>query len=152
MNKIEFDIEINKFEQMLKELRTREDIRKSVSYDTIRCLLEIITRLKTQLARETFFTYVEQALDIKLSDNEKDYILGHNSIIRCSMVREDLIDCIKLAYNGEDVVFNFGSNSFRLIKVPIGHTYKYNGVSLPSNHLVETMNKLYGNNWRYAIK
>lgn len=151
MKKIEIDNEINNFEKVLKELMKKEDVRESVAYDTIRGLLEIIIRLKIQLKRETFFTFVEQRLDIKLNDDEKDYILGYKPIIVRSMIRKDLIDCIKLAYNGEDVIFNYDANSFRLIKVPRGHTYKYNEVSLPSNHLVETMDKLYDNKWRYAI-
>ena len=150
-SKEQFDREITSFKETLKELREKYDVMGTTAKNRISVIIWNLEELEKELKKDVFISYVEQALDIKLNEDEKCYILGYNHTIKCSMIREDLIDCIKLAYNGEDVIFNSGG-SFRLIKVPIGHTYKYKGVYLPSNHLVETMNKLYGNNWRYAIK
>ena len=150
-SKEQFDREITSFKETLEELRDKYDVKETTEI-RISVIILNLEELEKELKKDVFISFVEQKLDIKLNEDEKCYILGYSHTIRCSMIREDLLDCIKLAYNGEDVVFNCSSNSFRLIKVPIGHTYKYNGVSLLSNHLVETMNKLYGNNWRYAIK
>ena len=151
-SKEQFDREITSFKETLKELRERCDVKETTAKNRINVIIWNLEELEKELKKDVFISFVEQKLDIKLNEDEKCYILGYSNTIKCSMIREDLLDCIKLAYNGEDVVFNCRSNSFILIKVPIGHTYKYNGVSLPSNHLVETMNKLYGNNWRYVIK
>ena len=150
-SKEQFDREITSFKATLKELREKYDVKETTAKNRISVIIWNLEELEKELKKDVFLSFVEQKLDIKLNEDEKCYILGYSHTIRCSMIREDLLDCIKLAYNGEDVVFNCG-DYFRLIKVPIDHTYKYNGVSLPSNHLVETMNKLYGNNWRYAIK
>ena len=151
-SKEQFDREITSFKETLKELRERCDVKETTAKNRINVIIWNLEELEKELKKDVFISFVEQKLDIKLNEDEKCYILGYSNTIKCSMIREDLLDCIKLAYNGEDVVFNCRSNSFILIKVPTGHTYKYNGVSLPSNHLVETMNKLYGNNWRYVIK
>lgn len=151
-SKEQFDREITSFKETLKELRERCDVKETTAKNRINVIIWNLEELEKELKKDVFISFVEQKLDIKLNEDEKCYILGYSNTIKCSMIREDLLDCIKLAYNGEDVVFNCRSNSFRLIKVPFGHTYKYKGVSLPSNHLVETMNKLYGNNWRYVIK
>ena len=151
-SKEQFNREITSFKETLKELREKCDVKETTAKNRISVIIWNLEELEKELKKDVFLSFVEQKLDIKLNEDEKCYILGYNHTIRCSMIREDLLDCIKLAYNGEDVTFNCSSNSFRLIKVPIGHTYEYKGVSLPSNHLVETMNKLYGNNWRYYIK
>lgn len=151
-SKQQFDREITSFKATLKELRDKYDVKETTAKNRINLIIWNLEELEKELEKDVFISFVEQKLDIKLNEDEKRYILGYSHTIRCSMVREDLLDCIKLAYNGEDVLFNCSDNSFRLIKVPTGHTYRYNGISLPSNHLVETMNKLYGNNWRYAIK
>ena len=151
-SKEQFNREITSFKATLRELRDKYDVKETTAKNRINVIIWNLEELERELEKDVFLSFVEQKLDIKLNEDEKCYILGYSHTIRCSMVREDLLDCIKLAYNGEDVAFNCSSNSFRLIKVPIGHTYKYKGVSLPSNHLVETMNTLYGYNWRYVIK
>lgn len=154
MKKIEIDNEINNFEKTLKELRVKEDVSKSPAYDTIRCLLELISRLKIQLKRDTFFSFVEQRLNIKLSAYEKDYIVGYADekiLSKCSSItRECLISHIKLAYLGEDFMTS-GGKALRIIKVPKLDTFTWNGKVLPCELLDETMNKLYENNWRYYI-
>lgn len=153
--KVQIDREITSFIETLGELRRREDVRKSSAYDTIGCLLEVIDRLKIQLKRDTFFSFVEQRLDIKLEKYEKDYILGYageNVLSKCaSVTRESLIGYIKLAYSGKDLILYTGK-TLRIITVPKLDTYIYEGIVLPSELLCDTMNRLYENNWRYSIR
>lgn len=150
-NKEQFDREITSFKETLKELREKYDVIGTTAKNRINVIIWNLEELEKELKKDVFLSFVEKKLDIKLSVDDKCYILGYTHTIKCPMIREDLLDCIRLAYNGEDVIFNDYTNSFRLIKVPRGHTYKYKGAYLPSGHLVETMNKLYGNNWRYVI-
>lgn len=153
-NKIQYDREINSFIETLKELKQALDVRKTAAYDTIGCLLEILDRLKVQLKRDAFFSFVEQQLNITLEAYEKDYILGYkgeNVLSKCDTVsRECLIGYLKLAYLGEEFVHSRGY-ILRVIKIPKRDTYEFNKILLPAELLCETMNKLYGNKWRYTI-
>lgn len=154
-NKVQIDREIASFKETLAELKNKHDVANSTAGTTIRKIITLIEEMQTELKTDTFISFVEQVLGIKLDWRERYFILGRTGYeevtLQRSINRGTLLECIKVAYEGEDILDKVKGTK-RLIRVPRGLTYCYKGAVLPAELLCEIMNKLYQNNWRYYIK
>lgn len=154
-SKEQFDREIKSFKETLRELKQKNDVKDTTASSTIDRIIAYLGMLELELKRDVFISFIEQTLNIKLNQKERRFIIFNDKYgeiqLETHPMRSTLIEIIKLAYNGEDIIDNI-KGRIRLIRVPKGLTYTYKGVKLPCETLYETMNKLYNHNWRYYIK
>nr|DAM40910.1 MAG TPA: hypothetical protein [Caudoviricetes sp.] len=153
-NKEQFDREITSFKETLRELKQRYDVKKTVAKNRIDVILWNLEELEKELKKDVFILFVEQKLNINLTLLEKFFIAYGDrykeALYDVPAKKSILLECIRMAYKGKDI--SNGSNiKERLIEIPIKFSFEYRGVLVPCGMLSETMDKLYGKNWRYCI-